>query len=121
MGCLHQNPAATVVREIDAVEVYLTALEPTVPDVGARMLVAQTLRGEQRPEDAIDLLDDVIREQAGIRDRRQLPAAYVLLAELQCESGNCPLGIQTLEAGLGLFPDDEGLRDALQRMRQGAW
>ncbi len=113
--------AATVVRELDAVEVYLEALEPTVPDVGARMLVARTLRGEQRPEDAIDLLDDVIREQAGIRDRRQLPAAYVLLAEIQCESGDCPLGIQTLEAGLGLFPDDEGLRDALQRMRQGAW
>ncbi len=111
--------AATVVSDADGVGIYLEALEPTGPDVGARMLVARTLRVEDRLGDAIGFLDDVVAGQDRVRDRQQLPAAYVLLAEIQCESGDCSAGIQTLEQGLELFPDDEGIRDAIRRMRQG--
>ena len=112
--------AATAVSDADGVGIYLEALEPTGPDVDARMLVARTLRVEDRLADAIGFLDDVVTVQDRVRDREQLPAAYVLLAEIQCESGDCAGGIQTLEAGLGLFPDDEGIRAAIRRMRQGA-
>ena len=111
--------AATVVGDIDAVDVYLEAIEPAGPDIGARMLMARTLRIEQRPEDAISFLDDVISGQESIRERGELPAAYVLLAEVQCEAGDCAQGVRTLEAGLELFPDDEGLREALRLMQQG--
>ena len=112
--------AATVVRDTDGVGIYLEALEGAGPDVGARMLLARTLRNEGRPEEAIGFLDDVVAGQDRVRDRERLPGAYVLLAEMQCETGDCAGGIETLESGLQLFPDDEGISDALRRMRQGA-
>ena len=112
--------AARAVSDADGVGVYLEALEETGPDVGIRMLVARTLRVEDRLGDAIGFLDDVVAGQDRVRERQQLPAAYVLLAEIQCEAGDCGAGIQTLERGLELFPDDEGIRDAIRRMRQGA-
>ena len=112
--------AATVVGDTDGVGIYLEALEGAGPDVGARMLLARTLRNEERPEEAIGFLDDVVAGQDRVRDREQLPGAYVLLAEMQCETGDCAGGIETLESGLQLFPDDEGISDALRRMRQGA-
>ena len=111
--------AATAVSDADGVGIYLEALESAGPDVGARMFVARTLRVEDRLADAIGFLDYVVAGQDRVQDRQQLPAAYVLLGEIQCESGDCAAGIQTLEAGLGLFPDDVGIRDAIRRMRQG--
>jgi tetratricopeptide (TPR) repeat protein len=80
---------------------YLPALETS------RIFVAQILRQERRWKDIVRLLEP----------RTASAELYLLLAEAQCQSGDCARGRETVMEGLRLFPKDRPMRQLLKQLR----
>ncbi len=97
--------------------VYLEALEAVGPDIGIRMSVARTLARESRFDAAIPVLETIVLNQETVIADESLPSVYVLLAEMECSSGDCARALETLETGQDLFPDSTVIRDAVGRLR----
>jgi tetratricopeptide (TPR) repeat protein len=109
---------AAVTESVDDAEVYFEALEGNAgPDASVRLSVARALDRESMTTEVITILNEVVDNQEQVLARDALPATYVLLAEAECGAGDCDAGIQTLETGLALFPDDPLIEDALDRLR----
>ena len=102
----------------DEVPTYLETFEGRGPNIRIRMSVAEALSRESLFEEAVPVLEPIVSNEGQVLERESLPSVYVLLAALECSAGDCRAALETLEAGQGLFPDSELIRDAIGRIRQ---
>jgi tetratricopeptide (TPR) repeat protein/uncharacterized caspase-like protein len=95
---------------------YLPALETTKPDLAARMLVAKTLQREKKWNPAAGILQEVLQNSKLVSEPDSLAEAFVLLAEIQCQAGECGAGRKTLESGLRILPNNPRIKEALGKL-----
>ena len=97
---------------------YLAVLEPQSPDLEARLLISRSLsRGDQWGGAASFLMGFLDRTPQQDQEEK-LAEAYLLLAELQCRSGDCPAGELTLQRGLDRLPGNQSMQRKLQQIRR---
>lgn len=95
---------------------YLAALEAVKPDLEVRMRMARSLRQEMKWEPAIGIIQEVIGDDTLHSDPELFAEAVVLLAEIQCQSGDCAAGRKTLERGLQALPGNQKIREGLRKL-----
>jgi len=100
---------------------YLMAVEVAKPDLSARLSAAKACRQEQKWSDAIVLLSEGLpKGEPDPKQKDLLPDYFVLLADVQCRTGDCAAALNTLEAGLRLLPNCKPVKDAIQRLKSSS-
>jgi len=100
--------------DLDKAMTYLRALESTTPDVGSRVLIAQTLKRRGQWKEVISILSGVPQQ---VEQKNLSSELYELLGEAQCRTGDCATGRATLNMGLRLFPKNKPIREVLKRVK----
>ena len=100
--------------DLDKAMTYLRALESTTPDVGSRVLIAQTLKRRGQWKEVISILIGVPQQ---VEQKNLSSELYELLGEAQCRTGDCATGRATLNMGLRLFPKNKPIREVLKRVK----
>jgi hypothetical protein len=80
------------------------------------MQIARTQRQEMKWDPAIGIIQEVIGDDSLRSDPELLAEAFVLLAEIQCQSGDCAAGRKTLESGLQTLPGNQRIRDGFRKL-----
>jgi tetratricopeptide (TPR) repeat protein len=113
----HELYAAAYAGSGDMVKArqYLAALESTGPDLAVRAKIAKTLQQEKNWDRAGEILKEVINDSHLVSQPDQLAGVFLLLAEIQCQSGDCAGGRKTLENGLRVLPNSQRIKEALRR------
>ncbi len=96
---------------------YLPALESARPDLQARLQLARVLQREKKWGDGIALLMEVLSSAELDRQQESLPDAFVLLARMQCEAGDCEAGRKTLGRAQQVLPGNKAIEAAAKQLR----
>ncbi len=97
---------------------YLEALEHRRPNLPARRLVAEALHRQGGSVRAESLLVDALEGAGGEDDQDQRARAWILLAQIQCDSGRCEEAAETVQRGLAELPGNELLKKARTDLRR---
>ncbi len=108
--------AAAVERDLTAAVPFLEAIDAHGLDLRARNLMAETLLRAGRSEAAATLLSAALGQTESVRPAPEGSIdAYLLLARIQCERGDCRAARATLERGLRRIPGNPEIQDAIKK------
>jgi len=96
---------------------YLTALAGLPMELPAANIVAEVLRGQQKSNEALALLQESLSRRAPNAGREATIQAYTLTAEIQAEAGNRSAAKTTLEVARKLVPKDKQIDAARRKLK----
>lgn len=106
-----------VLEDMEKARHYLTALEGSAMELSAVNVVAETLRMQQRWNEAIALLQERLASRAVNANHDATVQAYILLAGIQLEAGNRIAAKATMDTARKLFPKHRQINAARRKFR----